>query len=170
MSATVLSPLVVSPSDGKPILLGGVQHLFKLTAEETGGAFSLMEASIEPGRLIPPHVHTREDELFYPLEGELGIRIGDQEYQLGPGSCVFAPRGIPHAVWNAGTRPSRGLAFISPGGLEKYFEEMAAALHQGGPPDVARLMEINHRYGLTNVMEWVPELTAKYHLKLLGQP
>jgi quercetin dioxygenase-like cupin family protein len=170
MSTTTQPPLVVSPSDGHAILLEDIRHLFKLTAKDTGGAFSLMEASIEPGRLIPPHVHSREDELFYVLEGELGVRIGDQAYHLGPGSYVFAPRGIPHALWNAGTQPNRGLAFISPGGLEKYFEELAAVLHQGGPPDVARLMEINHRYGLTNVMEWVPELTAKHHLKLLGQP
>jgi hypothetical protein len=129
-----------------------------------------MEASLAPGRLVPPHVHSREDEIFYVLEGELGVRIGDQEFQIGPGSCVFAPRSIPHAVWNMGTQPNRGLSLFLPGGFEKFFEELAAVPHQGGPPDMARIVEINHRYGLTNVMEWVPELAAKHHLKLLGEP
>jgi quercetin dioxygenase-like cupin family protein len=170
MSTTTLIPHVVLANQGHSISVAGVQHLFKLTAEDTGGAFSLMEASLEPGRLVPPHMHSREDEMFYTLEGEVWVRIGDQEFCVGPGTYVFAPRGVPHAVWNMGPQPTRSLNIFSPAGFEKFFEELATVLHQGGPPDVAKIAEINYRYGVSNVMEWIPELTTKYHLKLLGQP
>jgi len=170
MSATILSPLFVLPSAGHPITIGSAQHLFKMTAKETAGAFSIMEATLDPGLLVPPHVHSREDELFYVLEGEAGFRVGDEEFQAQPGSYVFAPRGIPHTIWNGGIRSHKVLDMIMPGGFEKYFEEMAAAMNPGRAPDMAQILAIHHRYGLTSVMEWVPQLTAKYHLTLLGQP
>jgi quercetin dioxygenase-like cupin family protein len=170
MSATLLSPFFVLPNDGVANSIRSAIHTFKITAKETAGAFSVMEASLDPGLLVPPHQHTREDELFYILEGEAGFRIGDQEFQAPSGSYVFAPRGIPHAVWTPGTRTHKVMGVIMPGGAERYFEEMATAVNQPGVPDAAQIIAIHNRHGMTSVMEWVPELTAKYHLKLLGQP
>jgi quercetin dioxygenase-like cupin family protein len=166
----MLSPIVVLPNDGLANAIRSAIHLFKLTAKETGGAFSIMEASLEPGLLVPPHMHTREDELFYIMEGEAGFRIGDQEFQAPTGSYVFAPRGIPHAVWNPGTHTHKVMGVIMPGGAEKFFDEIAVTVNQHGVPDAAQIVAIHNRHGMTSVMEWVPELTAKYHLKLLGQP
>jgi quercetin dioxygenase-like cupin family protein len=57
----------------------------------TGAAFSIIEHPLDPGRLIPPHIHYKEDELSYVVSGEIGVRIGDRDYLAGPGSYVFKP-------------------------------------------------------------------------------
>lgn len=66
--------IVMEPDEGETVWLGGLGVIFKIAAEETGGAFAVVEHPIEPGRLVPPHIHEREDELSYVLEGEIGAR------------------------------------------------------------------------------------------------
>ncbi len=161
--------LMVAPGEGKSVWLGGLGVVFKISGEETGGSFALVEHPIEPRRLVPPHVHTREDEYSYVLEGEIGVRLGDQEFTAGPGTYVFKPRGIPHTFWNAGKTPARIIEIIAPAGFEKYFEELPALFAEGGPPDHKRHTELRARYGEHPVDNWAAELMAKYNLKLLGQ-
>jgi quercetin dioxygenase-like cupin family protein len=91
-----------SPQEGKFAWLGGLGVEMKISSQQTGGVFSLIECTLEPGRLVPPHVHTREDEYTYVLEGEIGLRIGDQIIEATAGCTVAKPRGIPHMFWNAG--------------------------------------------------------------------
>ncbi len=158
--------VIASPSTGKPILIGRTLHTFKLVSANTGGQFALMEAIMQPHVLVPPHTHTREDELAIALEGELGVRIGDQEFHVGPGSYVYIPRGTPHALWNRSDIPGKGISMYSPAGLENYFEEMGEVFAASNPPDYAKLGPIHHKYGIINSMEWVPELSAKYGLHM----
>ena len=127
--------------------------------------FSLIEHPIAPGILAPPHIHTREDEFSYVLEGEIGARIGDEVVHATPGCYVLKPRNIWHTFWNPGPRPARIIEIISPSGLEKFFAELAA-LTQSGPPEPETLDRMASKYGLTFSMDWVPELKAKYNLKL----
>jgi quercetin dioxygenase-like cupin family protein len=115
--------IVVEADEGASVSLGGLGVDFKIPAAMTGGAFSIVEHPLDPGRLIPPHIHYNEDELSYVVSGEVGVRIGDRDYVAGPGSYVFKPRGIPHTFWNAGDEPVRLLELISPAGFERYFEE-----------------------------------------------
>jgi Cupin domain len=96
------------------------------------------------------------------LEGTIGARVGDQEVIAGPGSYLIKPRGLMHTFWNGGPGPARVLEIIAPAGFEKYFVELAEA----GDPDLRP--ELSAKYGVTYSDEWVPELTAKYNLKLLG--
>jgi quercetin dioxygenase-like cupin family protein len=99
--------IVIKAGEGESVWLGGVGVDFKVPAEMTGGAFSIVEHPLEPGRLIPPHIHYREDELSYVVRGEIGVRIGDRDYVAGPGSYVFKPRNIPHTFWTrARSRPT----------------------------------------------------------------
>lgn len=105
---------VVEPDEGKSIWLAGIGVDFKIWGEETGNQFSIVEHPIEPGRLIPPHVHSREDEFSYVLQGRVGARVGDEEATAGPGSYILKPRGILHTFWNAGPEPARILEIISP--------------------------------------------------------
>ncbi len=121
------------------------------------------------GILVPPHMHTHEDEFSYVLEGEIGARIGDQVLQGAPGCYIVKPRGIPHTFWNAGSKRARLIKIISPVGFEKFFAEIAELFQGGGAPDFEKRTQIANRYGQTYEMNWVPELTAKYNLKLLGQ-
>ena len=154
--------VVVEPGEGRSVWLGGMGVVFKVSGADTEGAFAVVEHPIEPGRLVLPHVHLREDEYSYVLEGTVGARVGDQEVTAGPGSYLFKPRGLMHTFWNAGPGPARLLEVISPAGFEVYFAELAEV----GDPD--RRQELAAKYGVTYSSDWVAELTARYKLKLLG--
>lgn len=150
--------------------MGGLGVVFKISGEETGGLFSVVEHPIEAGRLVPPHMHTKEDEFSYVLEGEIGARIGGQDFTAGAGSYIFKPRGLPHTFWNAGPKAARLIELITPAGFEKFFEEVAKLISAGAPAGGKQHMELNSPYGQTSDgMEWIPELTAKYGLKLIGR-
>jgi quercetin dioxygenase-like cupin family protein len=157
-----------SCQEGQSAWLGGLRVEIKIAGNQTGRAFSLVEATLEPGRLIPPHVHTREDEYSYVLEGEIGARIGDQIMQATAGCTVMRPRGIPHTLWNVGPLPARMLDPITPAGLETYFMELGE-LFRTGALELEQVAAVAARYGITPVMDWVPELTSKYQLKLVGE-
>ena len=163
-----MSQFMLTPQEGKSVWLGGLGVDFKLAGEQTGGLFSIVEHPIDPGIMVPPHTHTREDEFSYVLEGEVGARIGDQVLVATPGCYVVKPRGILHTFWNAGLQPARLIEIISPAGFEQYFAELAELFQAEGPPDPEKLEQLANRYGLTYDMTWVPELTAKYNLKLTG--
>ncbi|MGP3998634.1 cupin domain-containing protein [Streptomyces sp. 8N706] len=163
--------LVIEPDEGKSIWLAGIGVDFKIWGEETGAQFSVVEHPIEPGRLVPPHIHSREDEFSYVLQGRVGARVGDQEATAGPGSYILKPRGILHTFWNAGPEPARILEIISPAGFERFFEEMGtlAETAEGPAEFVQQRAELGERYGLGFSDAWVAELTSTYGLKLLGE-
>jgi quercetin dioxygenase-like cupin family protein len=165
-SEAITSFVVAGPGTGQMLALGGTLHAFKLTGADTGGRFALMEATLQPHTLVMPHVHTNEDELTYVLEGEGGIRVGDRDITCLPGSTIFIPRGTPHAVWNPTDTPGRAITLFSPAGIERYFHEMAEIMGQSGPPDGARLGALGQRYGIRPLMEWIPELSARYGVRL----
>jgi quercetin dioxygenase-like cupin family protein len=148
--------------------LGGVHMAIRLPGTDTNGAYTLVEYCIEAGRLVPPHTHSREREVSYVLDGEIGLRIGDGELTATPGSCVIKPAAVPHTFWNAGPGPARVLDIVSPGGLEGYFHELAG-LHAGDRPDAGLLAGLRERYGIAPVLEWIPELKARHGLRLLGE-
>lgn len=168
MSTLTLSQILMLPNEGRTVSFGGLHEVFKIRSEDSGGLFSLTEHVLDPGRLIPPHMHTREDEYAYVLEGRIGVRVGDEVFEAGPGCTVFKPRNVPHTFWNSETVPARVAGIYAPGGFEKYHEEVPQAFGPQGP-DFAKLTAIRERFGVVDVMEWVPELTAKFGVKLLGQ-
>ena len=92
--------------------------------KDTNGAFLLVEAMLAPGTEPPPHVHTREDELFYVLEGEFDVYIGKESFKVEKGECVFLPRFKPHAFVIRSPR-LRVLALFTPAGLEELFRGMS---------------------------------------------
>lgn len=162
---------IVPRDQGKLVSLGGVGVHFKIDGKETGGVFSIVEHPVQPGTLVPPHTHSNEDELSYVIEGEFGVKVGDQIFTATRGCYVFKPRGIPHTFWNAGNALARLVEIIFPSGFDRYFEEMAKLFPpDGGSPDFQEVAKLADRYGITFQMDWIPELVAKYpNLKLLGQ-
>jgi quercetin dioxygenase-like cupin family protein len=129
-------------------------------------ALSQSEHPIEPRQLVIPHVHEREDEFSYVLEGEIGARIGEQELTVGPGAYVLKPRGIPHTFWNPTDRPARVLEIISPAGFEMFFRDWAV-LAAPGVPDIAAITAVEDRYGnggQLGQMDWIPDLMQRYGL------
>ena len=93
--------------------------------KDTNGAFFLVEAMLAPGTEPPPHVHTREDELFYVLEGEFDVYVGKEAFKVKTGECVFLPRFRPHAFVIRSPR-LRVLALFTPAGLEEAFRGMSS--------------------------------------------
>jgi quercetin dioxygenase-like cupin family protein len=83
---------VVQPGDGQQGNLGTIGVAFKLWSHDTGGALSIVEHPFPVGALVPPHLHTREDEYSIVTEGQIGFRSGDREVVLGPGGYITKPR------------------------------------------------------------------------------
>jgi quercetin dioxygenase-like cupin family protein len=92
---------------------------------DTNGAFFLVEAMLAPGTEPPPHVHSREDELFYVLEGEFDVYVGERAFNIKAGECVFMPRFKPHAFVIRSPQ-LRLLALFTPAGLEEVFRGMSS--------------------------------------------
>ena len=165
MTGTQAPPLtVVQPGDDAQGNLGSIGVVFKLWGRDTGGALSIVEHPFPVGALVPPHMHTREDEYSIVTEGEIGFRSGDREVVLGPGGYITKPRGELHTMWNAGQSPARMIEVISPAGFEHCFREMADMVADG-PPQVPDVMALADRYGLQlGQPDWLPELIARYNL------
>ncbi|QQG48444.1 MAG: cupin domain-containing protein [archaeon] len=165
----IKTPFLKLPEEGRSLSLGGLGVIFKVLPQDTGGALAVVEHPIEAGRLVRPHIHTREDEVSYTTKGEVGIRVGELESKAGPGTWVFKPRGVQHTFWNAGTEEARLIEIITPGAFANYFEELAGILNKGGQPNEAKLAELRNRYGLSFSSEWVPTLKARFGLRLVGE-
>ncbi|MFN8515414.1 MAG: cupin domain-containing protein [Thermomicrobiales bacterium] len=89
-------------------------------SSETGGRYSLLRFTSARGNEPPPHTHTREDEVFYILSGEIEGRIGDQPFRAGPGTTIHLPQGLEHH-WTILSETVDVLTWFTPGGLEPYF-------------------------------------------------
>jgi quercetin dioxygenase-like cupin family protein len=157
---------LIQPGEGKSVKLFGVRFGYKVTGAESDGRLALLEVEIPPRTLVKPHTHTLEDEFSVVLAGTVGARIGERTLDAGPGSYLVKPRGVPHAMWNAGSESVKVLEILSPAGLEGYFEQLAPVLaHEdgAGPPEYYALAE---RYGITINDEWIETLERTYGVKL----
>jgi mannose-6-phosphate isomerase-like protein (cupin superfamily) len=132
---------------GERLTFGDVSILIRESAETTGGSMAVLE-EVPPLVDTPTHVHANEDELFCSLEGEHVIQVGDEQHRIGPGDSAFGPRGVPHSQRRVVPGEGRLLIVTSPGGLEGFFRELAAAESAGtlGPEAYATASE---RYGIS---------------------
>ena len=143
----------LATDEGRMLWMVGDLITLKIVGSNTEGAFALIEEVTLPQGGIPPHMHTREDETFYVLEGELEFVVGGRALLATTGSVVYGPRGIPHAFRNVGTTSSRMAIYITPAGLEGLFEEFGEPVTDPssppeGPPDIERLGALNQKYGV----------------------
>jgi quercetin dioxygenase-like cupin family protein len=97
-----------------------------LSGTDTGGAYCLLEVSLAPGMAVPRHTHTREDEVYFVLAGELEVTVGGKLFVLRPGDTLLAPRDIPHELRNSGNTTNHYLLVFSPSGFEEFM--MATAV------------------------------------------
>jgi quercetin dioxygenase-like cupin family protein len=96
-----------------------------LAGADTGGAYCLIEASLAPGVGVPRHMHTREDESYYVLSGELEVIVGGKVFVLKAGDSLMAPRDIPHQIRNSGRAENHYLLIFSPSGLDEFLVSSA---------------------------------------------
>jgi mannose-6-phosphate isomerase-like protein (cupin superfamily) len=127
-----LLPYALDGGGGERLVFGEVTIVVRASSTATGGAFNLFE-EVAPMVDTPLHVHERDDELFYVLEGEHVIRVGDDEFRVSPGGLVFAPRGVPHSQRRVVPGEGRLLVLTVPGGLDGFFRELAAAQDHRNP-------------------------------------
>ena len=162
MAAKENRKIFISPQEGAHLPILEVTH--KVTAESFGGAFTIIEAHLTPGRMIPPHTHTREDECNFVLEGELKLDVGGQIVVAPAGSFVIKPRGVYHALCNTGTEPVRFLEIHTPGEFENYYDEYEQIVESAMDEEERRKdrAELGERYGVTWHDERIPEVMARF--------
>ena len=147
--------IIRGPTEGKRLGLVGDLYRLLATGEETGGQYASFEALVPPGGGPPPHVHSREEESFLVLEGEITFHLGDQRIVAGPGTFLSMPIGSLHRFKNETNQPARMLITVAPAGLEGMFIEVGTPLAVDAliapPPtadEIQRLLEVAPRYGV----------------------
>ena len=166
METTVTSPKIIGPDAGAEGFLGSIGVRFMIDGPEAAERFSLVEHPMSPRALAAPlHLHTREDEYSFVLEGRMGALLGDDVVEAGPGDLVFKPRNQWHTFWNAGDEPCRIREIISPAGFEQFLRELSdlvGALNAG--PD--ELTALGERYGQSFQLDSVPGLLERFDLRI----
>jgi mannose-6-phosphate isomerase-like protein (cupin superfamily) len=142
--------------------------------KDTEGAFSLLEATLAPGNEPPPHVHSREDELFYVLEGEFDVYVGEEALKVKTGECIILPKFKPHAFVIRSPR-LRVLILYTPGGVEEAFRRMSSPAQNLEPPaeavtySMSDLEQTARRFGDYGVQILAPDEVSK-QLPLYPKP
>ena len=137
------------------VSLVGDVYRFLATGEDTNCKYSLIEALVGPGGGPPPHVHSREEEGFYVLEGEITFTVNGERVVATAGMFANMPVGTPHSFKNESNQPAKMLVSVAPAGLEKMFMEIGVPLAEGAttalPPtreDIEKLLAIAPKYGI----------------------
>jgi mannose-6-phosphate isomerase-like protein (cupin superfamily) len=158
-------------TERRTLLEGPLGAVLLLPSGVTNGQVAVVEHPLAPralGALV--HTHRNEDEFSLVLEGRIGVEIGGETLEAGPGDVVVKPRGIPHAFWNPTGEPARILELIVPGGFEAYFAELAAVFSRPGPPDLAAIGAVAARYELELDPSSIPRLAETHGLDVAGPP
>ena len=140
---------VLGPDDGLRLQSGpGRDLVFKVTGEETGGAFDYFVVDVAPHGGPPLHVHHHQEETIHVLEGRFKVRIGDDSFRLDAGGFAYLPSGKPHAFLNLTGRPARIIVVYTPGGCRRFYEELGP-LTRTGSPDRATVAAVFERHDMS---------------------
>jgi quercetin dioxygenase-like cupin family protein len=149
------APTIRTLAEGRTIAVVGDVYRFLATGDDTNGKYALFEAFVGPGGGPPPHVHSREEEGFYVLEGEITFTINSERVVATAGMFANMPVGTPHSFKNESNKPARMLISVAPAGLEKMFFEVGVPLAEGAttalPPtkdEIEKLLATAPSYGI----------------------
>lgn len=148
-------PTIRQPGEGRTIAVVGDVYRFLATGDDTNGKYAMWEAIVPPGGGPPPHVHGREEEGFFILDGEITFQIGDKRIVATAGMFANMPVGTPHSFKNESGRPAKMLISVAPAGLEQMFFEVGVPLAEGAttalPPtreEIEKLLAVAPKYGV----------------------
>jgi len=149
------APVVRKSGEGRTIAVVGDVYRFFATGEETDGKYAMWEALVPPGGGPPPHIHSREEESFFILEGEITFTVGEEKIIATEGMFANMPVGSLHSFKNTSDKQARMIISVAPAGLENMFFEFGVPLEEGStealPPtkeEIDRLVEIAPNYGI----------------------
>jgi quercetin dioxygenase-like cupin family protein len=141
--------------EGRTSAVVGDLYRFLATGKDTNDKYALWEAIVTTGSGPPPHVHSREEEGFYILEGEITLQVGEERIVVTAGLFANMPVGTPHSFKNESSRPAKMLISVAPAGLEKMFFEFGVPLPEGSttavPPtkeEIEKLLTVAPKYGI----------------------
>jgi quercetin dioxygenase-like cupin family protein len=117
-------PVLVPAEGGERLDLGRSAPHVLLSGDMSRGRLSVLQVTQASGSGPPLHVHSREDESFYVLDGSFVFDCGDTSWEGGGGAFVSLPAGVPHR-YRAGERGGSLLMLFTPSGMENYFREWA---------------------------------------------
>jgi quercetin dioxygenase-like cupin family protein len=147
---------ITKPGEGPRVGVVGDIYRFLATGKETDGKYATIEAIVPPGGGPPPHIHSREEESFLVLEGEMTFQLGDDRFVVGAGTFLNMPVGSLHCFKNESQSTARMLISVAPAGLEQMFLEVGQPLADGvsiaplpTPVDIEKLLAAAPRYGVT---------------------
>jgi quercetin dioxygenase-like cupin family protein len=151
----LIQPGLIQPGEGRRLAIPGGIITIKATGEDTGGTYAMIEMLIPPQGGPPTHVHSREIESFYILEGSLSFWLSDRKLTGSAGCLVIAPPGHAHAFKNEGDAPARVLLLITPAGLEEFFQEVGVPIKEESalsehitPENLERMVTTASKYGV----------------------
>lgn len=154
MSTITDRAIILGPGEGLRLGSGpGRDCIFKLTGEQTGGAFDYFVVEIPAGNGPPLHVHHIQDETFHVLSGEYKVQLGEEISYLKEGDFAYLPKNVPHAFKNVSDKPGRVIVVYTPGGGYKFFEEFGPIMRTGHPDRMV-----------------ISQIFDKYNMTLLGPP
>ena len=139
-------PKIITDSEGPVLNVIGDIQTHKLVGSDTGNQIVEWVDNVEPGVGIPPHIHTKEDEIFRVVKGQIEIMVDGKITVLNEGDVAFAPKNIPHSWKVVGTEKAKMITSAFPAGIEYMFEELAKL--PAGPPDFEKVTEICGRHGI----------------------
>ena len=147
-----LQPIIRLPNEGDGVSAMGIIITQKARSAETGGTWSLVKYVAPPGFAVgPPHIHDHMTEAFYILDGELRVQLGSERIAAPAGAFVSIPPGVPHTLANDTLEPVTFLLFLSPGGFENYFDEVAQLMSEEAtwpPADMSKIQAIQAKYDM----------------------
>ncbi len=146
-SVEILNPKIIKNNEGKVLNVIGDVQTHKLIGSETNNQIVEWVDDVEPGVGIPPHVHTKEDEIFRVIIGQIEIMVDGKTTILEAGDTAFAPKNVPHSWKVVGTEKAKMITSAFPAGIEVMFKELANL--PPGPPDFEKVAEICAKYGIS---------------------
>jgi len=155
-------PKIVMPGDIEPTPFPGHETYLLSNHEGTPSKAAILEILV-PGKTFgaPPHIHAREDEHFYVVEGQVEFLDRDRTVSAGPGSLVVLPRGHLHGFWNLSDSPAKMILFVTPGEFASFFDQVVTAVraeNANNPQAVGSIIaRVAEKYEVTIHPERVPE-------------
>jgi mannose-6-phosphate isomerase-like protein (cupin superfamily) len=172
-------PRIIPPGGGSVAAIRNFATATKVSAEDTGGQYSVLEHTLAPGFVaMPMHRHLRESKTFYVLAGGISVKLRERVFAAKAGTTLFIPAGTQHTMWNArpedpkergGRGPgetARFLAVVAPGGLERYYEKVASFIREGGKPDVPSILAASAEHGVEIDMLSLLDIIERHKVEL----